>query len=334
MKKKLLVLVLMCIAGLAFCKSKKKNEEPAKPLAPVWMTDEGRLSLFPSGQYISAFAFGSDADSAKNKAAEQLSEYVKSHVTSSVNYSLNNEDYSLTQESSVETDNVLYNTEYTTPYYSDYHGMYCSVAYIDRTKAFNYVKPKLDKALNTFPKEYEAALLLDDDYEKVISIKKSLKALNEFYEVYDFARAVKTESAGRYEKVDLLASQASSKLDELKKNVTIAVYSFASDKDRFVAALSAVFNDMGFTAMNDVISGHEKYNCHLIIHFEDQNKTSQTFEIHPYYTVELKNNTSGEVKLSVTRKLNKCAGFDEATAVRRANLAVENDIKNELIKEF
>lgn len=331
MKKKILLVVLVFITGFAFCKSKKKNEEPAKPVSPVWMTDEGRLSVFPSSQYISAFAFGGDADSAKNKAAEQISEYVKSHVTSSVNYSLSNEDYSLTQNSSVETDNVLYNIEYTTTFYSDYHGMYCTVAFIDRTKAFNYVKPKLEKAFNTFPEEYETALALDDDYEKFVAIKKSLGKLVEFYEVYDFARAVKTESASRYEKIDLLASQASIKLDEVKKNITVDVNVNGDSDERFCAAISSVLTEIGFTVVTD---SSEKYTCTCSVNLETQNKTSQTYEIHPAYDITISKRDSSEIKKSIIRKLNKSAGFDEATALRRASLAIENDIKNELFKEF
>ena len=151
--KKLLVFFFMLVCIGAFCKSKKKTEETEKPKTPVWMSEEGRLSVFPSSQYLSAFAFGATPDTAQNKAAEQLSEFVKSHIKSSVNYSLSNDDYSVSQDSTVETDNLMYSIEYTTPYYSDYHGMYCVVAFVERTKVFNYVKPKLDAAAKTFPSD-------------------------------------------------------------------------------------------------------------------------------------------------------------------------------------
>ena len=81
MKKTFLVFLLLLVAVGAFCKSKKKTEKTETPSSPVWMTDEGRLSVFPSSQYLSAFAFGGTPDAANNKAAEQLSEFIKSHIT-------------------------------------------------------------------------------------------------------------------------------------------------------------------------------------------------------------------------------------------------------------
>lgn len=322
--------MLLC-ATTAFSKSKKntEKEKDTKPSSPAWMTDEGRLSLFPSEQYISAFAFGGSPEAAKNKASETLSEYIKSHVTSSVNYSLKNEDYSVSQDSSVETDNLLFNTEYTTPYYSDYHGMYCAVAYIDRNKAFNYVKPKLDSAARTFPAEYQAALELEDDFEKVMAINKARAALPQFYEVYDFARAVNSTAAARYEQVDILAGQSQATLNQLKKNVTVGINVEGDDEERFTAALAALFSELGFTVPKN---GKYKYECKAAVNFNSQNKTSQTYEIHPSYSVEIIKD--GETLFSCMRKLSKASGFDQATAERRANLAVEKDIKEKLVEEF
>ena len=78
MKKSVLFFVLLLACFGAYCKSKKKTEEKTeKPASPVWMTDEGRLSVFPSSQYLSAFAFGGTAESAKNKKAETLYEFIK-----------------------------------------------------------------------------------------------------------------------------------------------------------------------------------------------------------------------------------------------------------------
>lgn len=331
MKKTFLVFLLLLVAVGAFCKSKKKTEKTETPSSPVWMTDEGRLSVFPSSQYLSAFAFGGTPDAANNKAAEQLSEFIKSHITSSVNYSLSNDDYSVSQDSTVATDNLMYSTEYTTPYYSDYHGMYCVVAFIDRNKAFNYVKPKLDSAAKTFPSEYEQALLLEDDFDKVIAINKARRTLPAFFEVYDFARAVSPEKSKIYEQVELLAVQSESVLNQLKPKVVISV-SVENDSDgRYEAALSDLFTKYGFT----VTKKNASYQCNSIINLESQNKTAKTFEIHPAYSVEILCISDGnEVKMSCTHKLEKATGFDEATAKRRAALAIENDIKNKLIEEF
>lgn len=331
MKKLFLVFVALLSVSAAFGKSKKntEKEKDTKPSSPAWMTDEGRLSVFPDEQYLSAFAFGGSPDAAKNKASETLSEYIRSHVTSSVNYSLRDEDYSVSQDSTVETDNILYNTEYSTPYYSDYHGMYCVVAYINRSKAFNYVKPKLDAAARTFPIEYEAALKLEDDFDKMMAISKASTALQQFYDVYDFARAVSPKSTAYYEQVDILARESKSVLNQLKKNVTINVKFDGDDDGRFTAAIEALFSELGFTVVNN---GKVKYECHALVSFSSQNKTTQTYEIHPSYSVEITGKS--EVKFSCTRNIEKTTGFDRETAMRRAKLALEKDIKENLIEEF
>ena len=330
MKKVFLIFVtLLLLLPAASGKSKKNTDKDTKPSSPVWMTDEGRLSMFPSEQYLSAFAFGGSPEASKNKASETLSEYIKSHVTSSVNYSLRNDDYSVSQDSSIETDNLLYSTEYTTPYYSDYHGMFCVVAYIDRAKAFNYVKPKLDAAARAFPAEYQAALELEDDFDKVMAINKARASLSQFYEVYDFARAVNLGAAARYEQIDLLAGESQSALNQLKKNVTVSLTVDGDDDGRFAAALGALFSELGFTVSKN---GKARYDCKAVVNLNSQNKTDKTYEIYPSYLIEISCN--GEIRFSCIRKLEKATGFDKATAERRANLAIEKDIKNNLIEEF
>lgn len=325
MKNKIISFILILVSCLAFAGGKKDSDsKEEKPVVPVWMTDAGRISIFPDQQYISAFAFGGNAETAKNKAAETLSEYIKSHVTSSVNYSLNNEDTSVSQNSTVQTDNLLFNTEYTTPFYSDSYGMFGVVAYIDRAKAFNYVKPKLDSAARTFPKEYEQALLVEDDFEKVLAITKSRESLVSFYEVYDFARAIKPDSASQYEQVNILSEQSLAMLNQTKKNVTVSVKFENDSEGRFKSALSSLFTELGFT----VTEKSPKYECKGIANFEGQQKTSQTHEIYPSYSVEVIKD--GNTKFSAERKLPKTAGFDQATAERRSKLAVEDDIKNNL----
>lgn len=337
MKKSVLFFVLLLACFGAFCKAKKKTEEKTeKPASPVWMTDEGRISVFPSSQYLSAFAFGGTAEAAKNKAAETLSEFIKSQVTSSVNYTVSNDDYSVFQDSTVETNNLMFCTEYTNPFYSEYHGMYCVVGYIDRAKAFNYVKPKLDSASRTFSSSYEQSLLIEDDFEKVVSINRARKCLTEFYEVYDFSRAVNPQKTSVYEKIDVLSKQSETTLAVLKQKVVIKVQVDGDFDGRVKAALSGLFSQAGFT-----VAEGEKYcgyRCSASVDLKTSAATSKTVEFYPSYSVEITKQGGSESKkaetvtkktvFSVSRNLEKSAGFDSSTAERRAKLAIENDIKN------
>lgn len=72
----------------------------------------------------------------------------------------------------------------------------------------------------------------------------------------------------------------------------------------------------------------QKYECTGSVNFEGRQKTAQTYENYPSYSVEVSQN--GNTKFSAERKLPKASGFDEATAVRRSKLSVEDDIKNNL----
>ena len=328
-----LIALFLCVSDV-YGKAKDKAADKAK--SPLWMTDAGRLQMFPSEEYLSAFAFGGSPDVAKTKAAEQLSEYIKSHITSSVNYSLNDDASSLKADSSVQTDNVLYTTEYTTPFLSDYHGMFCVVAYIERNKAFNYVKPKLESGAKAFEIAYQSALLESGDFEKVMALNRACGALHEFYEVYDFARAVNPSAASKYASVDEKAKLAANELKQLKSKVVIRIKASGDTDVRFKAALSALLSETGFSVSGaeGVLKSEdgEEYLCTLKTELDNGQKTEQAYEIFPSYSVEIRNNAG--VRFSVARKLQKVTGFDKVGAERRAKLVVESDIKIELKKEF
>lgn len=328
MKKHFFVFLLLFIAFGAFCKSKKADKSEAEKV-PLWMTDEGRSRLFPSDQFLSAFAFSGTAEGAKNKATEQLSEYIKSHVESSVNYSLSDENSSVTQNSSIQTDNLLFCTEYTVPYYSASYGMFCVTSYIERSKAFNHVKPKLDSALNTFPSEYEKAVLIEDTFEKVVGLNKALERLSAFYEVYDFACAVSPNSATKYRSVDELSRKAQAELTSLCSEVVVKIESEGDSDGRFKSALASVFSEIGFSVSE---SNCAKYKCTLKVELENGQKTEQTVEIFPSYSLEIC--SAEKITFGTTHKLSKVVGFDKSGAERKAKRVIENDIKNELKKEL
>ena len=74
---------------------------------PKWISDKGRLELFPDSDFISQLAYGISAEQAKSKAASNISEYIKSSVSSSVtsNYFYKESKTGFTEESSL-TENI------------------------------------------------------------------------------------------------------------------------------------------------------------------------------------------------------------------------------------
>ena len=328
--KKVFVLTILIIAVCTVCSAKsKKNTLNEKKTSPVWMTDEGRLSIFPSTRFLSAFSYGSSAEIAQSKAAEQLSEYIKSHIESSVDYCLDDDNNSVSQKSSIKIDNLLYAVEYTSAYYSESLGMYCVVAYIDRDKAFDYVKPKLDLGLNVFVPEYQSSLELEDDFEKSIGIQKARRVLIEFYEVYDFARAISPKKITSYESVNLLANESIMNLQRLRAKNLIYVQVEGDVENRFKSCIEDFFTNIAF-GISDKNSA--TCICECKVNFTAAQKTETTYEVSSSYSLELKK--KNDIKLSFSKKLDKLSGFDARTAKRRAVLRVENDLKKNLMDIF
>ena len=75
-------LLLLVSSNFCFAKSKEKKEEPVG--YPAWITDQGRLKLFPSETYISQLSYGASAQDSKVNASSNLSEYIKTSISSSV----------------------------------------------------------------------------------------------------------------------------------------------------------------------------------------------------------------------------------------------------------
>lgn len=341
--KKAFVFVIIIFSLLCFdCASSSMNAEfvPEKTIAmPKWITDTGRLELFPNANFVSQLAYGDSGENAKAKAAANISEYIKSSVKSSTtssyfyletdaSYFQKNE---LREDIQITTANDLYKIEYTNPYYYSDLGQYVCVAFINREQAFNFVKPKLDIAKNEFPLAYSNALEKDSLLDKIFGIKNAHKTLVEFYDVYDFARAIQSEQAKIYEEVDFLAKDSFIKLRELSNAVLIKIEAVGDtsliENSGVITELENQFSKLGFVVGNSL-----KYNCLALVEAKSTIKeTATTFETYPELYVRIIE--QGKEKISYSKKISKVAGFDKDTVIRRTNLALINEIKTSFIKQ-
>ena len=335
------VIVSICIyCILCFsCASARKNVTILESTEPVWISDKGRLELFPSHLYVSQFGYGNTAQESKEKAAASISEYIKTHVTyssSSLYFYREAENVFASEKElkssiKVSTDNTLYKIEYTKPYFYSNLGQYVCVAYINREQAFNFVKPKLEIAKKQFPMTYYDALEKPSLLDKIIGIKKAQLILHDFYEVYDFARAILIEEAKAYEPVDYLASESIMQIKDLVNSVIIQIEG-AGDlsllaKSGVIAELSEQFKKLGF-----VIGNSYNSNCIALVEVNyDIRKTQETFEAYPELFIRIIE--KGNEKISYAKKLSKVAGFDRETVERRTNLALANEIKTSFTEE-
>ncbi|MBE6351483.1 MAG: hypothetical protein E7060_00870 [Treponema bryantii] len=338
---KLLFILVSCLLGLS-CASNKVDQDAEKSVvekAPKWISDQGRLELFPENQFVSQLAYGNSAQESKENASANISEYIKATVVSSTSshylYQENNNSFSETRELqkdvSVFTENDLFKIEYTNPYFYSDLGQFVCVAFINRNQAFNFVKPKLDNAKNNFSSAYSAALNKESLIDKIIGIKNAQNILVEFYEVYDFARSMKSDSAKIYEDVDFLANESFVKLREICSSVLMKIEGAGDiellEKAGIIAELSNQFEKIGF-----VIGKSLKSNCITLVDVKSLiTETPTTFETYPEISIRIIE--KGEEKLSYSKKLPKVAGFDKETVVRRTNLALVNEIKASFLDE-
>ena len=330
-------LLLLVTSNFCFAKSKEKKEEPVS--YPAWITDQGRLKLFPSETYISQLSYGASAQDSKVNAVSNLSEYIKTSISSSVTskyfYSENsnglNEEKLFSEDSTSTSNNNLFKVEYTNPFYCPDMGMFACVAYINKDSAFEFVKSKLEIANEIFPVKYVEALEKDSVLDKILLIKQAQKSLVGFYEVYDFAKAINPSKAKKYDNIELLAQQSIAELDGLFSQVKINIV--AKDDDAIIedsgvlAVLANIFEQIGFTVQQGTLS-----NCYAVVSVKmNISQTQKTFETYPELFITLKEN--GSVKISYSKKLKKVSGFDKDTVQRRAYLSLTKELKETFVKE-
>lgn len=330
--RNIIVLLILNTVFVSSVFAKPKKSEETK--APVWVSDEGRNKLFPKSEYLTASAFGSSDTDAKSKAAAEISGTIKSLIESNVStdYSATESGgsvvsrKSISQNADIYADNTVYQLEYTVPFYSPDYGMYVCVAYINREKAFNSVLPKLNKALQVFPATYKKALVIEDAFEKILAIQNTQVLLKEFYEVYDFALAVAPEKTQKYSEVDTLAAASIVKVNELKSQIAINVQVEGDNNNQILDKITQVFTSNNFIVVK---SGVYDYKAKVIVNTEIT-KTQETFQTYPSISVEVL--AGSNTKYSYSKQLDKVAGFDEATAVRRSYLNLCKTVEEEFLK--
>jgi len=330
--RKILILSVITIYAVSFISAKSKNKNTES--FPIWITDEGKKSLFPKDEYLSASAFGSSDTEAKAKAAAEISENIKTIIKTNLSSEYfaiekNENIYSnkkIRQNIMSSSENTIYQLEYTTPYYYPDYGMYICVAYINREKAFDTVQPKLDKVQQIFPTTYKNAISLNDNLKKIIAIQKAQKILNDFYDAYDFAIAVAPEKAKSYSELDILATESFSKLDKLKSEIKIYINVIGDINNQIFDKISACLSKENFSITN---FNDSNYEAKATVNIKTT-KNPSTYQANPSITIEIFSNN--KTVYSYSKQLDKVSGFDEETVYRRSYMNLCNAIENDFFK--
>lgn len=330
--RKILLLSIITIYSVSVISAKSKNKNTES--FPLWITEEGKNSLFPKDEYLSASAFGSSGSEAKSKAAAEISENIKTIIKTNLSseYFATEENGNINSNKIIQQNimsssaNTIYQLEYTTPYYYSDYGMYICIAYINRKKAFDAVQPKLDKIQQIFPTAYKNAISLNDNLKEIIAIQKAQKILNGFYEVYDFAIAVAPEKAKSYSELDILATESFSKLDELKSEVKVYINVIGDINNQIYDKISDCLSRENFSITNSNDSNYEaKATVNIKI-----TKNPSTYQAIPSITIDFFSDNNAIY--SYSKQLDKVSGFDEDTVYRRSYMNLCNAIENDFLK--
>ena len=331
-----LFIVFIC---LLFSGCVSTHQPEADVLEPKWISNQGRKEIFPDSEFVSNLSYGNSEEECKEKAAVGISEYIKASIESSTNAgvfyneagNVFTEKRTLQKNIQISTANNIYQLEYTNPYFDVEHGQFACVAYINREKAFSYVRPKLEIAKAQFPENYNNALKKDSELEKIIGIRRSWTVLQDFYEVYDFARAVMPSKSRAYEEIDFLASKSLITIKELASSIVIKIQgagdSALLESSGVITELSNQLSKLGFVPGNS-----RKTDYSALVEVRSViTKTAETYQTYPEISIRLME--KGNEKVTYIKNLPKVAGFDKETVIRRTAIALTEDIKKSFIKE-
>lgn len=332
LKKLLALLCLFALVGSAFAKKASKkdsgNKSGQEKSAPLWLTDEGRVAAFPLNKYLSAVASGDSAESAKASAQSDLGTFIKAQVVTvkegrrkvASSAGVTTDDAVFAQNTTINSDNLLFSVQYTVPFYNEAQGVYYCAAFIERKRAYDFVAPKLENALAVFPPLYQKALQKESAFEKWLAIKDAQKVLKDFYEVWDFARAVFPAGAQKFEALDKSATASFSKAVEVSRAVKIFVTANNDDGGKVAAAVEGALGKAGFT----VTKGAADFQARATLDFAVK-KAGSVYAAYPALTVEVV--TGEKVLYSYAADIGKVAAFDEEAARRAVYAKVAKDIE-------
>lgn len=327
------IFFILLLAGCASVPDRQSSMPQNSEQAPLWITADVSSS-YNEKEYLTALGEGSSGDSARSDALNLLTQYfdTKVHSEGLAIRSTINSSFSSSSEQfiSVKSKANLFCVEYD-EYYDRIQNRYYSLAFINRLKAFNFVKPSLENSRMLFPQAYYNSLQKDCLLDKIIGIRHSWSVLPDFYEVYNFARAIMPERAKAYEEVDALAKESVLSFKELCTSVLIKIQGTGDtallENSEIIAELSNQLTNMGFTVGNS-----QKVNCIALVEVKSAiTETRETFQTYPEISIKILE--KGKEKITYTKKLSKVAGFDKETVIRRTNIALTEDIKNSFVNE-
>lgn len=338
-KKSAAVFFVVLSVACIFAKSKKgKNEfsstnvapksEAKKP--PEWMSDAGRLRLFPNDEFISALGIGFSIDSAKANAARGISSFIKTHVSSSTHmlYSESekngtfSEEIFLNEETKLSSNETVYTLDFTEPWYDEETSHYFCVAFIDKAESWKQIEPKLLAIAADVKNKSESAEKDKSGFGRTLILSKIISEKEQFRSLHDFAHLVNASGAKQYAFVEgtLLEAEFAIQNERARQTIWLSV---ENDKNGVVyRALSAAFEKYGFT----VSQSRGKFVAVAKVAMEIREE-GIAFVARPGITLEIKSALGAQVA-SFSHSTKKVVGFEKSALEEKAYMTLGADAVN------
>lgn len=336
MKKINLFFVAAIAAVLASCASTKgKNEfssangaaKSERQTPPEWISDSGRLRVFPNEKFISALGIGFSIDSAKAKAAREISSFIKTQVSSSTQAQYSeiekngafSEEKVLNETINLSSGETIYTLAFTEPWRDEESSQYFCVAFIDKAEAWKQIEPKLSAMVADVENKLESAKNDKSGFWRTLIFGKIISEKEKFRSLYDFANLVNSFGAKKYAFVESKFLEAESAIQNERARQTIWL-SVENDKNGIIyRALSATFEKHGFTVSQS--RGKFIAVAKIILEIREE---GIAFVARPGITLEVKNAFGSQVA-SFSHSAKKIVGFEKQTLEEKAYITLGAD---------
>ncbi len=331
--------VAVILGGFLFfsCASNKAEKTEAVPL---W-ADEQTLSLiFPAEEYIARTGTGYNGESARAKADMEISSYfnaqIKMHIQAEENFqNTAYDDYSKTQANRRLNRNLeliseveLPQLNHTEEYYDSKRKCYVVCSYINRNKACNQIKPRLESVCGRIKNAKNNAEEAQEIFQKIALLKSIDLFSEEFYRLYFQSLILLSEKADVYRPIDLIIQKAESERQMLKMKCPVSIVSSGDKTKRIETKVSEIFSKNGFSIGTENCLYTAKITADTTV-----TETNAIFISFPQVKVLMTKN-DGTTVASYAKQFSKVSAYTADSCGRMALGRIEAELEKSFIREL
>jgi hypothetical protein len=306
----------------------------SKAAPPAWLADVN--AVYPQDRYITGHGYGANRQSAENASLSAISRYFNQKISTETveNVTVDAEGRSsstMNENTFVQSQTELFVVHYAQAYFNAGTQEWETVAYIDRSEAWNIYEPKLKQKTDAFVKIYTLAEKETDTFKKVILYIKAANysTENNIAVMLGFAEILAPSQSMFYSDTREILSNIPSKITKASSQSSIFIECNNDSDNLIYAAVSKSLNSIGFPITKDKTKA--VYICSVNIEENLKELAAGTFYT-PVITSEI-TGKSGNV-FSYSASVNRIGAKDPVVAKARMYQAIANECQKTFTKEL